>query len=105
MIAVMGAAGNIGRRISEQLLDAGERIRALGRSAEKLASLKSRGAEVLAGDARDAAFLASAFRGSEGIYTSSHRTCNPPTTGSSRMRLVKRSPPRSAKAAPASSFS
>lgn len=69
MIAVMGAAGNIGRRISEQLLDAGERIRALGRSAEKLASLKSRGAEVLAGDARDAAFLASAFRGSEGIYT------------------------------------
>jgi uncharacterized protein YbjT (DUF2867 family) len=51
MIAVMGATGNIGRRISEQLLQAGVTVRALGRSAEKLAGLKSQGAEVLTGDA------------------------------------------------------
>jgi uncharacterized protein YbjT (DUF2867 family) len=38
MIAVMGASGNTGGRISEQLLDKGENIRALGRSAAKLAS-------------------------------------------------------------------
>lgn len=69
MIAVMGATGNIGRRISEQLLQAGETVRALGRSAEKLAGLERQGAEVLTGDARDAAFLTNAFRGSEAIYT------------------------------------
>jgi uncharacterized protein YbjT (DUF2867 family) len=69
MIAVMGASGNIGRRISEQLLDAGEKVRALARSAEKLASLKSRGADVLTGDARDATFLTNAFQGSGAVYT------------------------------------
>jgi uncharacterized protein YbjT (DUF2867 family) len=69
MIAVMGASGNIGRRISEQLLGSGEKIRALGRSADKLAGLKSRGADVLTGDARDATFLTNAFGGSDAVYT------------------------------------
>ena len=47
MIAVMGASGNTGGRISEQLLKEGEKVRALGRSAEKLAGLERKGAEVL----------------------------------------------------------
>ena len=53
-IAVMGASGNIGGRISEQLLAGGHKVRALGRSPEKLAGLKAKGAEVLIGDAADA---------------------------------------------------
>jgi uncharacterized protein YbjT (DUF2867 family) len=48
MIAVMGASGNTGGRISQQLLHEGENIRVLGRSA-KLAGLESKGAEVLTG--------------------------------------------------------
>jgi uncharacterized protein YbjT (DUF2867 family) len=68
-IAVMGATGNIGGRISEQLLAAGHAVRALGRSAEKLAGLKARGAEVLVGDATDAAFLARAFTGADAAFT------------------------------------
>ena len=36
MITVMGATGNTGRKISELLLEAGEDVRALGRSPEKL---------------------------------------------------------------------
>jgi uncharacterized protein YbjT (DUF2867 family) len=68
-IAVMGASGNIGGRISEQLLAAGHTVRALGRSAEKLASLKARGAEVLLGDVADAAFLTRAFTGADGAFT------------------------------------
>jgi len=36
MVAVMGASGHIGGRISDLLLAAGEKVRALGRSAEKL---------------------------------------------------------------------
>ena len=39
-IAVMGASGNIGGRITEQLLAGGHTVRAIGRSAEKLAGAK-----------------------------------------------------------------
>jgi uncharacterized protein YbjT (DUF2867 family) len=69
MITVMGASGNTGGQISEQLLQQRQEIRALGRSEEKLARLASRGAEVLTGDAADAAFLTGAFRGADAVYT------------------------------------
>jgi uncharacterized protein YbjT (DUF2867 family) len=67
--AVLGATGNIGGRISEQLLAEGHKVRALGRSLEKLAGLKAKGAEVLTGDAADAAFLTKAFTGVDGVFT------------------------------------
>ena len=44
MITVMGASGHVGGRTADLLLDAGEKVRALGRSPEKLASLAGRGA-------------------------------------------------------------
>lgn len=69
MITVMGATGHTGKKITEALLNAGEKIRALGRSESKLAELKSAGAEVLTGNATDAAFLAKAFRGADAAYT------------------------------------
>jgi uncharacterized protein YbjT (DUF2867 family) len=65
----MGATGHTGKRITEALLKAGERVRALGRSESKLAELKRAGAEVLIGDANDDAFLAKAFRGADAVYT------------------------------------
>jgi uncharacterized protein YbjT (DUF2867 family) len=55
--------------VAELLLDSGEKVRALGRSSEKLAPLEKKGAEVRTGDAADARFLASAFRGAEGVFT------------------------------------
>ena len=69
MITVMGASGNTGGRISEQLLQQGEEIRAIGRSSQRLAGLKSKGADVRTGDAADAAFLTSAFRDTVAVYT------------------------------------
>jgi uncharacterized protein YbjT (DUF2867 family) len=51
MIAVIGASGNTGGRISDQLLQQGEKIRALGRSSQRLAGLERNGAEVRIGDA------------------------------------------------------
>jgi uncharacterized protein YbjT (DUF2867 family) len=69
MITVMGATGNTGKKITEALLKTGEKVRALGRSESKLAELKRAGAEVLAGDTNDAAFLAKAFRGADAVYT------------------------------------
>lgn len=69
MITVMGATGNTGRKITETLLALGEPVRALGRSKGKLAELESAGAEILSGDATDAAWLARAFEGSDAVYT------------------------------------
>ena len=69
MITVMGATGNTGRKITEALLKADEKVRALGRSESKLSELKRRGAEVLAGDTNNAEFLTKAFRGADAVYT------------------------------------
>jgi uncharacterized protein YbjT (DUF2867 family) len=69
MIAVMGASGHTGGRIAELLLASGEKVRALGRSAEKLAPLEKKGAIVQTGDATDARFLAGAFGGADSVFT------------------------------------
>ena len=68
MITVMGATGNTGRKITELLLEAGEEVRALVRSPEK-PPLDALGAKTLAGDVRDADYLASTFAGADAVYT------------------------------------
>src|SRR5262245_39559882 len=68
MITVMGASGNTGKVVAEKLLAAGQRVRVIGRNAERLKTLRERGAETAVGNALDAAFLTSAFRGAESIY-------------------------------------
>jgi uncharacterized protein YbjT (DUF2867 family) len=65
----MGATGNTGRVIAETLLKSGERVRALGRSAERLEALQQQGAEILVGDVTDVAHLTAAFRGADAVYT------------------------------------
>lgn len=69
MITVMGATGHTGNEITKLLLNAGEKVRALGRSESKLAELKSAGADPLAGDPTDPDFLTEAFRNADAIYT------------------------------------
>ncbi len=69
MITVMGATGNTGRKIAEGLLASGHQVRALGRSAAKLAGLEALGAEPLVGDTSDAGFLARALDGASAVYT------------------------------------
>jgi uncharacterized protein YbjT (DUF2867 family) len=69
MIAVMGATGHIGRKVTELLLQAGAPVRALGRSEARLAAFARAGADVLAGDAADAAYLTEAFRGADAVFT------------------------------------
>ena len=69
MITVMGATGTIGRQITRQLLAAGEQVRALGRNPERLAEAAAAGAETMAGDAGDAAFLTEAFHGAAAVHT------------------------------------
>jgi uncharacterized protein YbjT (DUF2867 family) len=69
MIAIMGATGHTGRLVAEALLAAGKEVRVLGRSSDRLQALTARGAEAMAGDATDAAFLARAFQGCDAVYT------------------------------------
>lgn len=69
MITVMGATGHTGSEIAKLLLEAGENVRALGRSHAKLAGLERAGAQPFAGDATDRDFLTEAFRGADAVYT------------------------------------
>jgi len=68
MITVFGATGRVGGQVVRNLLAAGVRVRALGRSREKLAGLASLGAQTLAGDAHDVQFLTQAVRGSQAVF-------------------------------------
>jgi len=69
MIAVMGASGNTGKVVAEELLGRGLKVRAIGRDAGKLQALAARGAETAVGDVSDPGFLARAFAGAESAYT------------------------------------
>jgi uncharacterized protein YbjT (DUF2867 family) len=68
LVTVMGATGKTGKAVSERLLAAGVQVRALGRSADKLAPLQKAGAQPVAADATKAADLTAAFRGADAVY-------------------------------------
>ncbi|MFZ2224358.1 MAG: NmrA family NAD(P)-binding protein [Candidatus Deferrimicrobium sp.] len=65
---VCGATGNIGSRIAEFLLAAGEPVRAIGRERVRLGPLAAKGAEPWPGDIGDTAFLEKAFSGARGAF-------------------------------------
>jgi uncharacterized protein YbjT (DUF2867 family) len=69
MIVVTGATGNIGRKVTEQLLAEGRKVRAVARGKDKLAALAAKGAETAMGSVEDAVFLAKAFAGAEAVLT------------------------------------
>lgn len=69
MITVMGATGRTGTKVTDLLLKSGERVRAIGRSEDKLAELERAGADVQPGDTSDATFLTHSFRGASAVYT------------------------------------
>lgn len=69
MLTVMGATGNTGTAVTRLLLDAGEEVRAVGRSEAKLADLARAGAEPMVGDATDPDVLTKAFAGADAVYT------------------------------------
>jgi len=68
MIVVTGATGRTGKMATEALLAKGERVRAVGRDAKKLAPLVERGAEALVGDVGDVAAMTRAFDGASAVY-------------------------------------
>jgi uncharacterized protein YbjT (DUF2867 family) len=68
MYAITGATGNTGKVAAETLLAKGEKVRVLGRSAERLQSLVAKGAEAFVADVTDEAALTKAFSGATAVY-------------------------------------
>jgi NAD(P)H dehydrogenase (quinone) len=68
MFAVMGVTGNVGGEVARTLLAAGKSVRAIVRDARKGAAWAEQGCEVGLADIGDAASLAAAFQGAEGVF-------------------------------------
>lgn len=68
IITVLGASGHTGRALVPRLLAAGCRVRAVGRSAERLADARRLGADLALGDLADHSFLTDTFAGSDAAY-------------------------------------
>lgn len=68
MIAIVGASGNTGGVVAGKLLQAGRKVRVIGRDAGRLERFTSGGAEAFVADVTDAAGLTKAFEGASAVY-------------------------------------
>jgi uncharacterized protein YbjT (DUF2867 family) len=67
-VTVLGATGKTGGVVAARLLAAGVKVKAVARSADRLAALQKRGAQAIEADVGDAAALTEALRGSDAAY-------------------------------------
>ncbi|HET9402754.1 MAG TPA: NAD(P)H-binding protein, partial [Candidatus Acidoferrales bacterium] len=68
MIVITGASGNTGSVAAESLLAAGEKVRVVGRLAEKLAPIAAKSAEIFVCDVNNSSDLTRAFDGADAAY-------------------------------------
>lgn len=68
IITVVGATGHIGHALTEQLLKNGTKVRAIGRTSDKLAALTRQGAEPHVGSVDDTKFATTALRGADAAF-------------------------------------
>jgi uncharacterized protein YbjT (DUF2867 family) len=68
MIAVTGATGNIGSKITAVLLSKGQNVRCIARTAAKLSPFAAKGAETAAISLEDTAALTNAFAGVDAVF-------------------------------------
>ena len=68
MYVIMGATGNIGSKLANILLDKGEKVKVIGRSAERLKPFVEHGAEAVVGDVSDVGFLTYVFKGADAVF-------------------------------------
>lgn len=87
MFVVLGASGNTGRVVAQDLLARGQKVRVVGRNAAHLQTLATRGAERFIADVTDAAALAKAFDQADSAYVMipPNLTSNDPTGYSNRV--------------------
>ena len=68
MYVVIGATGHTGSVVARKLLAQGKKVRAVGRSTERLSSLVSLGAEPFTADISNKEAMAKVFSGADGAY-------------------------------------
>jgi len=68
MYVITGATGNTGSVVAKRLLAQAKKVRAIGRSAERLQPLVNAGAEAFVADLGDSGALSKAFAGAEAVY-------------------------------------
>jgi uncharacterized protein YbjT (DUF2867 family) len=69
MYVITGATGNIGSKIAEALLGAGQKVRLIARDEDRLKVFSQKGAEVVPGSLEDAAFLRRIFEDAKAVFT------------------------------------
>jgi uncharacterized protein YbjT (DUF2867 family) len=69
MYVITGATGNIGSKTADILMEKGEKVRVVGRSADRLRQFANRGAETAVGNLKDTAFATRAFSGADAVFT------------------------------------
>lgn len=68
MYTVLGATGTVGAQVTTRLLDAGHRVRAVGRSSERLEAVARLGADTAVADTTDQSALSTAMRDSDAVF-------------------------------------
>jgi uncharacterized protein YbjT (DUF2867 family) len=68
MYVVLGASGNTGHVVAQNLLARQQKVRVVGRNAVHLQPLAAKGAEIFLGELTDADFLSKAFQKADGAY-------------------------------------
>jgi uncharacterized protein YbjT (DUF2867 family) len=68
MYVITGATGHSGAVIADALLAKGQKVRAIGRSKDRLERFVAKGAEAFVADVKDAAALTKAFDGARAVY-------------------------------------
>ena len=68
MYVIMGATGNTGNVVARTLLGLNQKVRAIGRSADRLEPFTAEGAEAFVCDVTDSVALSKAFSGARAIY-------------------------------------
>jgi uncharacterized protein YbjT (DUF2867 family) len=68
MYVVTGATGHTGNVVAKALLNRGEKVRVVGRSADRLKALAAEGAEPFNADLTDTASITKAFAGAKAVY-------------------------------------
>src|SRR5580700_3095849 len=68
MYVITGATGNTGSVVANSLLQAGQKVRVVGRDPKRLEKFTAKGAESFVADAADAGALTNAFAGAKAVY-------------------------------------